>query len=116
MKKFLSLLTLLFLTVTANAVSVRLTWDPNAPEDNVIGYRIYTSTVNADYSGVIPLGLGNVTTGVVTDLLPGNTYYFVATAYNAVGESGYSQQVSVTLPLVPSAPVQLRIGTTSPSP
>jgi len=116
MTKFLSILALLVLTVTANAVTARLAWDANPPEDNVIGYRLYTSTVDGDYTNAQVIQLGNVTTGVVTDLLPGNTYHFVVTAYNSVGESGFSSQASLSLPLKPGPPVQLRIGTFTPLP
>jgi len=118
MKKILPLflLTLLALTVSANAVTVRLVWDANPVEDNVTGYKLYTSTVLGDYTNaqVITLTGPNSTTGVVTDLAPGGTYHFVVTAFNAAGESGYSSPVSATFQLKPGPPLQLRIGTTFP--
>ena len=46
-----------------------------------------------------------VTTAIVTGLTAGQTYYFVVTAYNAANnESGYSNQVSYSVPAANGAP------------
>ena len=42
---------------------------------------------------------GNVSTGTVIGLVPGTTYYFAVTAYNAAGlDSPYSNEVSYQAP------------------
>ena len=38
--------------------------------------------------------IGKVTTYQVPDLQPDTTYFFAVTAYNSVGESGFSDEVS----------------------
>ena len=76
--------------------SVTLSW--SAPSQNVDGtplvdlrgYRIYYGTSSGDYQSQVEIDNPSVTTYVVDRLVP-DTYYFVATAYNASGtESGYS--------------------------
>src|SRR5215471_11524118 len=95
---------LLLWTTHASAWQVSLAWDPvNAP--TVAGYRIYYSLTRSTYTAYIDVGLA--TTATVTGLTAGQTYYFVATAYDATGnESGPSNTVTVSLPsAVPSAPM-----------
>ena len=98
------LLALLVWAAQASAEQASLTWDPvNAP--TVAGYRIYYSLTRSTYTAYIDVGLA--TTATVTGLTAGQTYYFVATAYDATGnESGPSNTVTVSLPsAVPSAPM-----------
>ena len=79
--------------------SVTFNWDPS-PEPNIIGYRLHYGTQPNTY--IATLNVGNHTSKTLTDLRPGNTYYMAVTAYNAAGESGYSNEVSVTIPNEPS--------------
>jgi hypothetical protein len=75
---------------------VTLAWNANA-ESDLGGYRVHHGTTSGSYS--VHIDVHNVTTYTVTGLTEGQTYYFVATAYDTSGnESGYSNQVSHTIP------------------
>ena len=80
-----------FVNVTA-ATSINLQWNANAASDNVTGYKVYVGMTSGKYGPAI--NVGNVTAYTVTGLAKGVTYYFTSTAYNAMGESGYSAEVS----------------------
>ena len=74
--------------------SVTLTWNlvPNAA-----GYNLYWGTTSGNYISIV--SVGNVTNATVTGLITGGTYYFAATTLAKSGlESGYSVEVSLTLP------------------
>ncbi len=59
---------------------------------NPAGYRIYYGNASGSYASVIDIG--NTTSCTISNLQDGNTYYFVATDYDAHGnESGYSNEV-----------------------
>jgi hypothetical protein len=74
--------------------SVTLEWDTVNPSPS--GYRIYVGTTPGTYLGYVDAGL--VTSTTITGLADG-TYYFAATSYDALNnESGYSQEISKTLP------------------
>ncbi|MFZ5998105.1 MAG: fibronectin type III domain-containing protein, partial [Nitrospirota bacterium] len=90
----------------ASAAEIQLAWNPpttnsdGTPITDLAGYRIYYSTVSGSYPQYVDVG--NRTTYTITNLAPGTTYYFVATAYNtAGGESGYSNMVAKTTPAAP---------------
>jgi len=73
---------------------VTLAWDPN-PEPDVQGYYLYWGTE----SGIYPNSQSTSNTvSTVQDLTPGETYFFVVTAYNPFGESGPSNEVGYTIP------------------
>lgn len=102
----------LFFSLTAAkgyAADLTVAWDPNS-EPDLIGYRIYcgessgTYTVNHDITSTDP-GARPATTCKFTSLEEGKKYYFAAVAYSENGQSGYSQEISYT---VPAAPVDLR--------
>jgi hypothetical protein len=81
----------------ASAASVTLAWDQNS-EPDVAGYKIHwgTSSDNLAFNK----NVGNTTLCTITELDEGRTYYFAATAYNSAGaESGYSDQISYSIPL-----------------
>ena len=70
----------------------------NADPD-VTGYKLYYGPISGNYTQSIDVG--NVTTYIVSNLASGNTYYFAATGHDATGnESGYSNEVSTTLPVL----------------
>jgi hypothetical protein len=80
-----------------DSAEVTLAWDGNSqPGVTVTGYRVYYGTDGDSYPSK-GCEVAN-TTCKVSDLVDGETYYFVATAYNSYGESGYSDPVSYTLP------------------
>jgi hypothetical protein len=83
--------------------SVTLTWDPNAPSDNVMGYRLYSGitedtsmlTLTDDIMVTRP-GFDPAAPMVHYDawselhLRIGTNVCFALTAYNSAGESGFS--------------------------
>jgi hypothetical protein len=80
----------------AYAASVGLAWDPNT-EPGISGYKIYWGPSSGNYTA--SKDVGNNTSGTITGLEEGKTYYFAATAYNGDGnESGFSSQISYTIP------------------
>jgi hypothetical protein len=90
------LLGLLLLPVVASAATVSLAWDASVTP-SVTGYKIYVSTTAGSYTAS-GIDVGKVLTYTVPVLAEGTKYYFVATAYNPGGESGYSNEVSTTTP------------------
>ena len=76
-----------------------LSWDANN-EPDVSGYKLYYGTATGVYG--TPTTVGNVITYTVTGLTNGQVYFFAVTAYDSFGnESGYSNEVSFTVPGVP---------------
>jgi hypothetical protein len=62
----------------------------------VAGYNVYYGGASGVYTNEICAG--NSTNATISDLVPGNTYYFVATTYNTMGmESPFSAEVSFTV-------------------
>ncbi|MFZ0131306.1 MAG: MopE-related protein, partial [Desulfobacterales bacterium] len=101
----------LFFSLTAAtgyAADLTVAWDPNS-EPDLIGYRIYcgessgTYTVNHDITSTDP-GARPATTCKFTGLEEGKKYYFAAVAYSENGQSGYSQEISYTVPAAPVDP------------
>lgn len=79
--------------LTSSTVTVK--WN-KSPDKSVKGYRLHCGlTSGRNYSRFVDVG--NVTTYTFTNLIPGETYYCVVTAYNASGkESGPSNEISFT--------------------
>jgi Fibronectin type III domain len=76
--------------------SVTLAWGPST-DTNVVGYNVYYGTASSTYTN--KLSVGDTTSATITGLIPGTTYYFAATAYNASGvESPFSNQASYAVP------------------
>lgn len=95
-----------FLTVTALIVSapvpvtfaknVTLAWDPSV-SSGVAGYRIYHGALSRNYTNQV--SVGDATTGTVSNLVEGVTYFFAATTVNDFGvESEYSEELVYTVP------------------
>ena len=84
-------------TTAAYAAELSLQWDKN-PESDVTGYRLYRGTLSGVYDHSADIGQKLTTTAL--DLLPGNTYYFAVSAYDAEGfESNPSEEVIHSVPL-----------------
>ena len=99
---FSVLLLALLLSVWARAEQVTLAWDANT-EPDLAGYKVHYGTASGSYTTIVDVH--NVITATVTGLAAGQTYYFVVTAYNAANnESGYSNQVSYSIPAPNGAP------------
>jgi Concanavalin A-like lectin/glucanases superfamily/Fibronectin type III domain len=100
------------IAASADAATITLAWDPN-PEPDVAGYRVSFGTNSGQYTTTVDVG--NITIYTLTNLLPGNTYYFALQAYNPAGTSPYSNEVSVTL-LSPLTVTNLTANRASPQP
>lgn len=88
----------------ANALSptqINLRWQDNS--DNETGFRIEESTDGINFSQIREVR-ANVKWYPVKNLTTGLTYYFRVYAYNAVGQSQYSNtaSTSLTVPLPPT--------------
>jgi hypothetical protein len=85
--------------------SVTLAWDAS-PDPTVVGYDVYYGVASGTYTNMI--NVGDVTSATIGGLVIGVTYYFAATTYDASGsESGYSGEISYTVP-APPVPLQIR--------
>lgn len=85
-------------SASAATNTTTLAWDAVT---NAQGYRIYYGTAPGQY--IQPFGQGvnaaSATTFPVTGLNAGSRYYFVATAYDSLGnESNYSNEVFKDIP------------------
>ncbi len=109
-KKFLiqrSLLIALLFVIgacfSALAETVTIAWDPN-PEPDIYGYKVFYGTESRNYTHEVDVTGPTNTSVQITDLEPGNTYYFAVKAVDISGqESDFSEEVSKTfeLPNVP---------------
>jgi len=104
-----AILVLLLISYTGQygAAEVTLAWDQN-PETNILGYKSYykAGSGGPPYNGTgADQGLSPITLLIedladpnnpeftLTGLDDNEVYYFVITAYNSYGESGYSNEV-----------------------
>lgn len=75
---------------SATTASATLAWQQST-NTTAVGYRIYYGAASGTYTGVMVVGNTNSVT--ITNLMPGVTYYFAATTYDAVGnESTFSNE------------------------
>ena len=84
--------------------SAELGWIPptensdGSPLTDLSGYVVYWGTTKGNHSSSVTLENPGLTTYVVENLAPGQTYYFVVTAYNEAGlESDDSNEASKTI-------------------
>ena len=81
-----------------NTATVTIAWD-HSPDDSVTGYNFYYGVATRNYTNKTDVGYTNLIT--IPYLLQGTTYYFAATAYNALGtESIYSEELVYTIPTI----------------
>ncbi|UCF92201.1 MAG: hypothetical protein JSW39_28710 [Desulfobacterales bacterium] len=86
-----------FLVSGAEAAQVNLAWDPS-PSPGVVGYILFYGTSSGNYPSQVDVG--DTTTGVVSGLTEGQTYYFAAKAYDTDGiQSVFSEEIAYTLPV-----------------
>ncbi len=79
------------LIAVAGDTKVALTWNASVGATN---YNVYESTTSG--SGYIEITTTTDLNYTVTGLTDGTGYYFVVTAVNSIGESGYSNEASAT--------------------
>ena len=99
----LVVLAVLLTTVSPlNAAEVTLAWDAPTGCDPApcgpLGYKIHQGTESGKYTKVVDAG--KLREIVMQGLLAGTTYYWAATAVYPVGESGFSNEVSKSIPAV----------------
>jgi len=96
----LLILILIFIPSFVFAVTARVTWNKN-PESDIAGYWVYYGTSPSNYDHLV--GVGTTPSIDITGLQAGKTYYFAVTARDISGnQSGFSQQVRVTIPAAAS--------------
>lgn len=94
MKTLVKILPIILLTLTLAAQTpvarvVKLIWDANPPEENILYYSVkWSSTSGGPY-----LTVTNVTTTNATVILKGGRNFFIVTAVNNYAESDPSQEV-----------------------
>ncbi|MBE0544875.1 MAG: fibronectin type III domain-containing protein [Verrucomicrobia bacterium] len=82
------------------ARNVTLAWDASA-SPSVVGYRVYHGVASRNYTNQV--SAGNTTSGTLSNLVEGTTYFIAATAVNDLGvESEFSDELSYTVPAVQS--------------
>lgn len=74
----------------AQGGTATLRWD--AVPGSILGYRLYVGNAPQQYQSRIEVGLTTVYS--IGNLQTNRIYYFAVTAYNAGGESPYSEEVS----------------------
>ena len=102
-------LLLLAAPLLAQTPQVRFQWDPNPPTDNVTGYALYERT-GTNYAKLADIQPSACTATECTYALAGVTpgvHYYVVSAANSWGESGYSNEVAT--PGAATVPTNVRI-------
>jgi predicted phage tail protein len=83
--------------VVTSTGSVALAWTAPTGANTAVGYYIYISTDNVNYTYTQNV-LDGLTTATVTGLSDGTTYYFYVKAYNGSGTGTASIPVSARVP------------------
>ncbi|MBR9682473.1 MAG: hypothetical protein GOV02_02255 [Candidatus Aenigmarchaeota archaeon] len=104
-------LTLIFafsFVLWAHSADITFEWDANT-EPDLAGYKLHAGGATGVYNPDLTIDVGNVVTYTATGFSDGD-WFFAATAYDKDGnESGYSNEVAVTIDTVaPGAPTAFR--------
>ena len=89
---------------------IAVAWDPSpATGFGVLNYNLYYGPVSANYTNSFSVGTN--TTGSVSNLVRGATYFFAVTAVCATNllESDFSNEISWTPPKPPTPPTVFKI-------
>lgn len=89
------------------ATSVNLSWGASS---GATGYKLYYQADSSTQpfkgtgaaQGAAPITMGNVTSTTLSGLDPAHNYYAAVTAFNASGESGYSNVVTILESVAPT--------------
>jgi hypothetical protein len=85
------------------SVDLTLAWDKCTNAD-VVAYSLYWGVASRSYTNT--LKLGDVSTGTISNLALGTTYFFAATATDRWGfESEFSNEVTYTIKPPPAPPL-----------
>ena len=82
----------------ADAAQVELAWGPSS--GSATGYLVHYGSSSGIYD--YHVDVGNYTACTISGLQEGETYYFAASAYNAVEESNLSEELVYTIPTNPA--------------
>jgi hypothetical protein len=107
----------LLCAANSRAATVTFAWDKSP--DPVTGYIVFYGQKSVVSNPSTALDVGNVLQCSIADLLPGYTYYFAVKAYNAYGQSGFSDEIRYTVPAtgmpeVELCPAQYALGDDNP--
>lgn len=84
---------------SGSGANATLAWQSSS-DPQVAGFNIYYGVASKVYPN--KMSVGQATSLTVSNLVPGATYYFAATTYDAAGsESAFSSEVSYTVPAPP---------------
>lgn len=93
MKRALAVALLLLCgAMPALAGTVNLAWDAPASGSPPTGYEVHYGLSSGNYT--VSVDTGTARTASIGGLADGQAYYFAALAYNSVGDSAYSNEVS----------------------
>ncbi len=82
----------------AQAAEVELRWQRPKASSKFVGYRVYSGPKSGDYNQYVDVAKSQ-TSVIISNLEPGNTYYFAATSVSQSGdESAFSNEIKVQLP------------------
>lgn len=105
----LTLFLILIAHVSMRGANVSLAWSPST-STNIAGYSVYYGTASSNYTASVNAGVNTSVT--VSNLTPGQTYYFNVLAYDTNQDvSPFSAQVVDTVPT--TAPPTITYGTYS---
>lgn len=91
--------------VPASATTARLMWTDNS--GNETGFSIERKLVSTGNWAVIATVAANVRTYMNSNLTRGQSYLYRVRAAGAEGDSGYSNEARLTMPILPAAPTGL---------
>jgi hypothetical protein len=106
----LLIISLILIPSLVFGLGVRVTWNKNS-ENDLAGYLVYCGTSRGSYDRIV--GAGLKASVDIRGVDAGRTYYFAVTARDTSGnQSGYSQQVAITIPAADSGNSGTNTGST----
>lgn len=99
---------IIFWTSISHADNVTLAWD--ASPDPITSYTIFYAEKSVLTNPSTPWPAGKLLQCTITGLIAGHTYYFAIKAYYYNNESGFSNELKYTMPIVgkPIMPQHIR--------